>query len=125
MPDRVSFAEELLDELLIDDSDGRSTQRVLQLEAAAHDNVCADRIEVLRSAFHPGCALVQVLFALNFYARPPIVRLHRSVGGEADFHNTGNGVELIDDGLVERLYLCILVARRLRIDVCDIAVRRI
>ena len=125
MADGVAVAEELLDELLIDDGDGRRIQRVLRREAAAHDDVGADGVEVLRGAFHPGCAFVEVGIALNLYARSPIVRLHWRVGGEADFENAGNGVEAVDDGLVEGLDLCVLVAGRLRIDVGDVAVGRI
>ena len=94
-------------------------------EAAAHHDVGADGVEVLRGAFHPGCAFVQVRLALNFYARSPVVVLHGRVGGEADFENAGNGVEAVNDGLVEGLDLSVLVAGRLRIDVGDVAVRRI
>ena len=122
MADGVALAEELLDEFLVDDGDGRRIQRVLRREAAAHDDAGADGVEVLRGAFHPGCAFVQVRIALNLYARSPVVLLHRRVGGEADFDNAGNGMEAVNDGLVQRLDLCVLVAGRLRIDVGDVAV---
>ncbi len=65
MADRIAFAEELLDEFLIDDGDGRRIQRVLRREAAAHDDTRADGVEVLRGAFHPGSTFVQVRLALN------------------------------------------------------------
>ena len=83
MADGVALAEELLDEFLVDDGDGRRIQRVLPLEAAAHDDAGADGVEVLRGAFHPGSTFIQVRLALNFYAGSPIVRLHRRVGGKA------------------------------------------
>src|SRR5215469_7785940 len=123
MADRVAAAEELLDEFLVDHRDRRRVQRVLQREAAAHDDVGANRVEVLRRALHPGCTFVQVRFALNLYARSPIVLLHWRIGREADFENTGNGVEAVYDGPIEGLDLCVLIAGRLRIDVGDIAVR--
>src|SRR6266568_6821983 len=102
---------------MIDDGNGRRVQRVLRSEAAAHDDVGADGVEVLRGAFHPGCTFVDVCLALNLYARSPIVLLHWRVGGETDFENAGNAVETVYDGLVERLDLGVLVAGRLRIDV--------
>ena len=123
MADRVALAEELFDEFLVDDGDGRRIQRVLPREAAAHDDAGADRVEVLRGAFHPGSTFIQVRLALNFYAGSPIVRLHWRVGGKPDFENAGNVVEAVYDGLVEGLDLCVLVAGRLRIDVGDVAVR--
>jgi hypothetical protein len=42
MADRIACPEELLDELLIDDGDGRRVQRVLRREAAAHDETRPD-----------------------------------------------------------------------------------
>ena len=122
MADGVALAEELFDELLVDDGDGRRMQRVLPREAAAHHHVRADGVEVLRGAFHPGSTFIQVRLALNLYARSPIVVLHWSVGGEADFENAGNGVEAVYDRLVEGLDFCVLVAGRLRIDMGDVAV---
>ncbi len=71
MADGIAVAEELLDELLVDDGDRRCIQRVLQCEAAAHDDMGSDRIEVFRRAFHPRCAFVDVRIALNLYARVP------------------------------------------------------
>ena len=72
MADGVAVAEEQLHELLIDHGDGRRIQRVLRREAAAHHDVGADGVEVLRVAFHPGCAFVEVRLALNLYADPQL-----------------------------------------------------
>ena len=59
MADGIAVAEELLDELLIHDRDGRRIQRVLRSKSAAHDDVRAHGIEVLRGAFHPGGAFLR------------------------------------------------------------------
>src|ERR1700739_909614 len=125
MADRVAFAEELLDEFLVDNGDWGPIQSVLQRETAAHDNVGADRVKVLRGTFHPRRAFVQVGLALDFYTRSPVVLLHGRVGGEADLDDAGDGGEAVNDGLVEGLDLCVLVAGGLRIDVGDVAVRHI
>src|ERR1700722_4476557 len=100
MADGVALAEEQLDELLIDDGDRWRSRRVLQREAAAHDNMGANRIEVFRGTLHPGCTFVDIRIALHLYPRPPIVRLHWRVGSEADFDNTGDLVEAKDDAMV-------------------------
>ncbi len=60
MADGIAVAEELLHKFLVDDGDGRRIQRVLRCEAAAHNHVRAHGIEVLRSAFHPGRAFIEV-----------------------------------------------------------------
>ena len=73
--------------------------------------------------FTQDAPLFSIRIALNLYAGSPVVLLHRRVGGEADFDNAGNRVEAVYDGLVERLDLGVLVARRLRIDVSDISIR--
>src|SRR5262249_2809968 len=125
MANRIAVAEKLLDELLIDDGDGRRMQRVLRREAAPHDDTRPDGVEVLRGAFHPGRTFVQVRLALNLDAGSPVVLLHWRVGGEADFENAGNGVEAVFNGLVEWFNLCVLVTGRLWIDVDDVAVRGI
>src|SRR5581483_245877 len=122
MPYRVAIAEELLHEFLIDDGDGRRIQRVLPGEAAPHDDSSADGIEVFRRALHPGCAFVKVRLTLNLYARSPVVLFHWRIGCEADFENSGNGMEAIYDGLVERLDIGGLITGRLRVDMSDVAV---
>src|SRR5262249_48218635 len=122
MADRIALAEELLDELLIYDGDGRRMQRILRREAAAHDHTCADGVKVLRSAFHPRRTFIQILLALNLDAGSPVVLLHWRVRGKADLDNARNGVEAVFDRLVERLDLGVLVAGRLWIDVRDVAV---
>src|ERR1700760_4369830 len=98
MADGVALAEELLDEFLIDDGDGRRLEGVLQGEAATHDDVGADGIEILRCAFYPRCSLVQIRIALDFYARSPVVFFHGGVSGEADFDHAGDGMKPVDDG---------------------------
>ena len=62
---------------------------------------------------------------MHLYARTPIVRLHRGVGGEADFENAGKFVETIDDDPVKRFDFCVLVAGCLRVDVRNVPVPRI
>jgi hypothetical protein len=58
MADRIALVEELLDELQIDDGHGCRFQRVLRREAATHDDMCADGVEVLSCAFHPGSTFI-------------------------------------------------------------------
>src|SRR5215469_18316758 len=125
MADWVALPEELLDEFLVDDGDWQRIQRILRPEAATHDDPGADGVEVLGGTFHPGCAFVQVRLALNLYAGSPIVLLHWRVSGQADFENSGKGMEPVYDGPVERLDLGALVGGRLRIDVSYVAVRGI
>src|SRR5215472_12334487 len=122
MANGIALVEELLDEFLVDDGHRRRIQLVLRREAASHDDMCANGVKVLRGAFHPGSSFIQIRLALNFYARSPVVLLHWRVGGKPDFENAGNGVEAVDDGLVEELDLCILITGRLRINVRDVAI---
>src|SRR6059058_1979313 len=85
MADRVAISEELLDEFLVHDRDGRRIQRVLRLKTAPHHDPGTDRIKVFRRALYPRCAFVQIRLSLDLYAGSPIVLFHWRVGGEADF----------------------------------------
>ena len=123
MPDGTAVAEELLDEFPVDDGDRGGVRRVLPREAAAHDHVRSDRIEVLRRRLHPGCGFVQVRIALNLYTRVPVVRLHGRVSRDADFENPGNAMEPVNDGLVKEFNFGGFVAGPLGINVGNIAVR--
>ncbi len=94
-------------------------------EASSHEDVGAHRVEVFCIAPDPRGALIERRLTLYLDGFAPVVLLHRSVGGDANFLPPRNGVESFFDSSIEGFHLGGSVAGCLRIEVDDVPVRRV